>query len=171
MDMPECSVGEIEMRRTKSKPYQYRECGLDNVWLVGGVEYVETPRGTGVTIQDVEGLHKAIGNILVREKKDLNGREFRFLRHEIDLTQQNLAALLQVEVQAVGRWERNENENGVPGPAQGLIRLLYEEKANGNKAIIEPLERLAEIDEQFGEDEEIRLKDTPEGWTPVSDAA
>jgi putative transcriptional regulator len=157
------------MNEEMSKPYQYRECGLDNVWLVGGVEHVETPRGSGVTINDVEGLHRVIGDILVREKKNLSGKEFRFLRHEINLTQSNLAAILGVDVQTVGRWERNECE--IPGPAQGLVRLLFSEKTSGNRAISEPLERLAELDEQIGEGEEITLQETPEGWTPVAEAA
>jgi putative transcriptional regulator len=153
----------MKMKRVTSKPYHYTECGLDNVWLEGGVEFVKTPRGTGVTIQDVEGLHRLIGNILVREKKTLSGREFRFLRHEINLTQQNLAAVIGVDVQSVGRWERGDSEE-IPGPAQRLLRLLYEEKQNGTREICEPLERLAEMDEQMGDHEEFTLDSTPEGW-------
>ena len=152
------------MKMVRSKPYKYEECGLDNVWLVGGVEYVATPRGNGAVVRDREGLHRVIGDILVREKKNLSGKEFRFLRHEINITQQNLASLLGTDVQAIGRWEREETERPIPGPAQRIIRLLYEEKVNGNNSIIEPLERLAELDEEFGNDEEIKLEDTSEGW-------
>src|SRR5262249_5524514 len=117
---------------------------------------------------DVEGLHKVIGTILAREKKNLTGREFRFLRHEINLTQQNLAAILGVDVQSVGRWERGESE--IPGPAQGVIRLLFIEKMNGNTAICKPLKGLADLDEKMGDDQEIRLEETPEGWR-LADAA
>lgn len=154
---------------SKPEPYHYTESGLDNVYLLNGYETVETPRGVGVMITDVEGLHRAIGDILTRERKSLSGREFRFLRHEINLTQQNLSALLGVDVQTVGRWEREETE--IPGPAQGLIRLLYQEKANGNLQISEPLERLAELDELISADEEITLDNTPSGWRPVAEAA
>jgi putative transcriptional regulator len=156
----------MKMNEVMSRPYQYRECGLDNVWLVGGVEHTETPRGKGTTIKDIEGLHRVIGSILVREKKNLTGKEFRFLRHEINATQQVVSALLGVDVQTVGRWERGETE--IPGPAQGLIRLLYEEKINGNRKICEPLERLAELDEQICGDEEITLHETPEGWEAIA---
>lgn len=149
------------------RPYHYKVCGLDNVFLYGGVDYIKTARGSSVHIKDVEGLHKAIGHWLVHEKKSLNGKEFRFLRHEINLTQQNLASLLGTDVQNIGRWEREEGDK-IPGPAQAVIRLLYDEKVNGNKEISGPLERLADLDEQFGNDEEIRLTDTPEGWSAAA---
>ena len=152
----------MKRKVSNPKPYKYTECGLDNVYLIGGVEFVHTPRGKGVTIKDVEGLHRLIGSILVRERKTLNGREFRFLRHEINATQQVLAMLLGIDVQTVGRWERGESE--IPGPAQGLIRLLYEERINDNRAISEPLERLAQLDEQGLAHEEITLHETPDGW-------
>ena len=48
---------------------RYKGCGLDNVYLEGGVEYIQTPRGWVLHIQDVEGLHRAIGHWLVHEKK------------------------------------------------------------------------------------------------------
>jgi len=152
----------MTMNVKMSQPYNYRECGLDNVWLIGGVEHVETPRGVGVMIKDLEGLHRVIGSILVREKKSLTGKEFRFLRHEINATQQVVSGLLGVDVQTVGRWERGECE--IPGPAQGLIRLLYEEKVNGNKEICGSLERLAALDEAINGDDEITLQETPDGW-------
>jgi len=151
----------------QSTRYHYTECGLDNIYLLNGHDPVETPRGIGVMIQDVDGLHLAIGRMLVREKRDLRGREIRFLRHELNLTQQNLALVLRVNVQAVARWEKEQTKEGIPGPAQGLIRLLYEEHTRGNKKIMEPLKRLAELDELMndGADETIDFVDTgDEGW-------
>ena len=50
--------------------YHYSECGLDNIYLYNGFEFVETPRGRAVNIRDIEGLHRAIGLILVRDKKN-----------------------------------------------------------------------------------------------------
>jgi DNA-binding transcriptional regulator YiaG len=154
----------ITKQITRTKPYHYKGCGLDNVYLRGGVTYVDTPRGKAVHIENVEGLHRAIGHWLVHEKKNLTGKEFRFLRHEIDLTQQSLADLLNTDVQNVGRWEREEAEK-VPGPAQAVIRLLYDEQVNGNKAISEPLHRLADLSERLGEGAEIKFKSGPQGWS------
>lgn len=154
-----------KQRVAKVKPYPYKACGLDNVFLVGGVEIIETPRGKVVHIMDVEGLHRAIANWLVHEKKNLSGKEFRFLRHEINLTQQHLAMVLSTDVQNVGRWERGEGDK-VPGPAQAVMRLLYEEAINKkNPAVQGPLTRLAELDEQSDEEDEIRVPFGPEGWS------
>jgi putative transcriptional regulator len=149
---------------TRAKRYHYRGCGLDNIYLEGGVNYIQTPRGKTAQIEDIEGLHRAIGRWLVREKKNLSGKEFRFLRHEINLTQQTLAALLNTDVQNVGRWERGEGEK-ISGPAQNLIRLLYDEKINGNSAISEPLARLAELDQRMRDNKEIKFGTGPEGWS------
>ncbi len=157
----------------QSNRYHYAECGLDNIYLVNGFEYVETPRGSGVMIQNLEGLHLAIGRMLVRERRSLRGKEFRFLRHELNLTQQNLALILGVNVQGVAQWEKDKPQNGIPGPAQRLIRLLYEEHTKGNKKIMEPLKRLAELDEIMndGIDDDIDFVDTKEGWQPSLMAA
>lgn len=154
----------------QSTRYHYTECGLDNIYLMNGCEFVETPRGKGTKIKDFDGLHRAIGRVLVREKRNLNGKEFRFLRHELNLTQQNLASLLGVDVQTVAGWEKGKRKSGIPGPAQGLIRLLYEEHTKGNKDIREPLQRLADLDELLndGAGEEIDLEETAEGWQLVA---
>jgi DNA-binding transcriptional regulator YiaG len=144
--------------------YQYKACGLDNIYLVGGVTRRKTPRGEAIHIEDVKGLHAAIGQMLVQEKKKLNGRELRFLRHEINLTQENLGALLGTEAQNVARWEKGKTK--VPGPADRLIRLLYREHASGNIEILEPLRELAELDELLNEDETspVIFNDGEHGW-------
>jgi DNA-binding transcriptional regulator YiaG len=155
---------------TRSRRYHYTECGLDNVYLVSGFEYVDTPRGRAVRIRDIDGLHRAIGRTLVREKKDLNGKEFRFLRHELNMTQQHLASLLGVDVQTIARWEKGKTQ--ITGPAQALVRLLYEEHTHGRRKIIEPLTRIAELDEPSnGKNEPLAFEDTEEGWLPSLEAA
>jgi putative transcriptional regulator len=161
------------MQKIETKPqerYHYTECGLDNIYLLNGFSFVETPRGRAVHIQDMKGLHRAIGEMLVSEKKHLAGNEFRFLRHELNMTQANLAALLGVDVQALARWEKKKTES-VPGPAQRVIRLLYNETINGNQEICGPLKELADLDEMIFEEPEIDFQqDNQEGWQPATAA-
>lgn len=156
------------MEMVRPRRYHYTECGLDNVYLLNGFEPVDTPRGLGVTIRNREGLHRAIGLWLVRDKRNLTGKEFRFLRHELNLTQQNLAELLGVNVQAIARWEKGRTKEPIDGPAQRMLRLMYSEVVSRNEAIMEPLRRLAELDELIHEEEELEFEDTEEGWqTPL----
>jgi putative transcriptional regulator len=64
--------------------YHYTESGLDNVWLLDGVEHHETPYGPATSIRDIDELHRAIG-ISITKSERMTGAEFRFLRTELDL--------------------------------------------------------------------------------------
>lgn len=142
------------------KHYHYTECGLENVFLLGGVRHEDTPRGRIVVIEDIDGLHSAIGCFLIHEKKNLNGREFRFLRHEMGLSQSNLALLLGVDEQSVARWEKGDTKKFAP--AEKLVRMLYEEHLGGNEKVSDLLTKLSELDDLL--EEEMRFADTEIGW-------
>ena len=89
--------------------YHYKESGLNDVYLVNGFEYVETPTGRSVIIQDLDDLHDAIGEFLITERKVLSGDEIRFLRHELNMSQNVLACTLDVTEQTVRRWEQDKS--------------------------------------------------------------
>lgn len=140
--------------------YHYTESGLDNVWLDGGVTVRRTPRGEVVSVRNIDGLHEAIGRNLVEERKHLSGREFRFLRHEVGLSQAALARLLGVSEQAVARWEKGRSK--LPVAADGTLRLLYKEKISGNVEVQATLHHLAEIDDQASR--RLSFVETDGGW-------
>ena len=160
-----------ETGRKGENLYHYRECGLDNIYLVNGVYHKTGLRGIRIHIENLDGLHCAIGRMLVDDKKRLNGRELRFLRHELNLTQENLAALLFTDPQSVARWEKGKTK--VPGPADRLIRLLYKEHVNGNEAICEPLRKLAELDELMKDEDSppVMFEESKNGWEAAEYAA
>ena len=91
----------------KEQKLHYTSCGLDNVYLLNGYSVVKTRRGIVTRIEDPQGLHVAIGACLVRQKKGLTGKELRFLRHELGLSQPALATLLGESAQSVARREKN----------------------------------------------------------------
>jgi len=143
--------------------YHYTESGLDNVYLVNGYTVHETKYGKGISIHDTEGLHNAIGELLVNAPKPLSGAELRFLRLELELTQRNLAAMLGSEEQTVRRWEKARTK-AIPGPADRLLRVLYTEYRQGDGSVRRMIDRLADLDKV--EHAEFRLHDTGHGWEP-----
>ena len=87
---------------------------MDDVYLVNGFEFVDAPQGRQVTIKDIDGLHRAIGEWLINHKKDLHGRDLRFLRHEMLMSQATLARLLDVGEPTVHRWGTGKSDISKP---------------------------------------------------------
>lgn len=106
-------------------PYHYTECGLDDVYLLSGYEIEQTEYGEVVSVRHADELHHTIGECLVRNKKLLCGKELRFLRREMDLTQAELAKLVGVSDQTVARWEKDQTIIG--GAADAMLRVLFVE--------------------------------------------
>jgi DNA-binding transcriptional regulator YiaG len=139
--------------------YHYTESGLRNVWLVNGYRQEVTPYGKGVAVENVEGLHKAIGLSLAKERPSLTGMEFRFLRKELGLSQARLAQWWGYDAQSVANWEKRGR---VPKIADRFIRVFYLEKVSGNPSVVEIVERLSDMDRQ--EKQRLTFKETSKGW-------
>jgi putative transcriptional regulator len=118
------AVNEFGYGNARTKPpYQYKLCGLDDIYLRSGYKRTKTGYGDGVVIENIPSLHRAIGLHLVESKKTLNGKEVRFLRHEMNKTQAELADDMRVSDQSVARWEKGECN--LSGPGDLVIRLFY----------------------------------------------
>ena len=101
--------------------YLYTESGLDNV-IVTGAQILVDDVGEGcVTIPNVNGLHRTIASGIVYRHSSMAGKELRFLRTEMGMTQAELATLVHREPLAVSRWERGESP--IDSNAEALIRL------------------------------------------------
>ncbi len=125
------------------KKYHYVECGLDDVYLVNGFERTKSARGTSIAIRDIDALHRAIGESLCLKKKDLTGKEFRFLRREMLMSQSTLAHLLDVGEQTVHRWETGKAS--IPKAAEALLRLMYRDEPNSR--VRDQLNRIADLED------------------------
>ena len=142
--------------------YHYTECGLNNIYLLNGYTFRDTPTGKAVSIKDADGLHKAIGLFLVRTKRDLSGEEFRFLRHEMLLSQSTLAKLLRVTDQTILRWENGKVS--IDKSSESLLRLLYREHVHDQDGkISKVLKEIANLEEIIN-DKELLFEDTSKGW-------
>jgi len=140
--------------------YHYQECGLRNVWLVNGFDMHTTPYGDGVSIHDIEGLHRAIARGLVNKAAKLTGSELRFLRKEMGLSQAKLALILGNEDQTVALWEKRGTQ---PKIADRFVRALYREFVEGNAHIRDMIDLLVDADREDRE-ERINFVQGSQGW-------
>ena len=109
-------------RDNGGQPRLYEGCGLENIWLLDGFSLIHRNGEELTQVEDVEGLHKAISLHLVRHRKALTGREIKFIRRSIDLTQGELAHQLGTGVETVARWEKDKFN--IPGPEDRLLRII-----------------------------------------------
>src|SRR5438552_4121364 len=91
----------IQGRERLRKPYHYIASGLDNVFLTSGVSINETPYGTMVSIENLNGLHRAIGLHIVEKEEPLTGPEFKFLRKQMNRTQRDIATVMKISDQTI----------------------------------------------------------------------
>lgn len=152
---------------TENRGYQYTESGLSNVYLINGYDFVEGAAGRSVIIQDIDGLHKAIGRYLVHERKILTGDEIRFLRHELNMSQNTLASILDVTEQTVRRWE--QDKLAIPRAADAVLRSIYAETTGGNEKISDILKRIADIEDEI--DRQVIMEEANDEWDIVDEAA
>lgn len=140
-----------------SGPRLYEDCGLENIWLVDGFSIVHRDGEEMIEPEDVEGLHKAIAQHLACHRKNLTGRDIRFIRRAIDLTQGELAHQLGTTSQTVARWEKNQV--GIPGPENRLLRfvtlLAVADRAGFAELVQSMPKNLEELDE--GPDRPVRF--------------
>lgn len=142
--------------------YHYTECGLDSVYLHGGYELSDGL----VAINNLDGLHKAIGRFIIDRRKHLSGKEIRFLRIEMGMSQETLARLLDVAVQTIHRWESGKTTD-VPKPAEALVRLLYDEHIGEAGEIRKHLKRIADLEDEI--DHPLHLMATAHGHWRVKE--
>lgn len=112
----------VNGHKMASNPYHYTECGLDNIYLANGFHREVFDGEEYISIDNVDGLWKAIGFSLVCLPRILEPKEIKFLRQQMGKTQAELAQLLRVDTQTVARWEKGKSE--MPGPADIAIRFL-----------------------------------------------
>ena len=148
-------------------PLHYTECGLDDVYLVSGYEIDNTPYGEGLSIKNADQLHRAIGCYMTKEKKALSGKELRFLRKQMNLTQSELGKLLGLSSQQVARWEKGES--AISGPADLLLRAYFIQHVGGTLDLQKLANSLEDIDAPMKE--KMSFENTVHGWRLLKKAA
>lgn len=104
-------------------PLRYDACGLDDIFLCNGWEYISRNGVEFLEITEREDLHRAIALHLVKNRKVLAPKEIKFVRSTMGLTQKHLADNLGSTSQSVARWEKGQTE--IPGAADKLLRVFF----------------------------------------------
>lgn len=142
--------------------YHYKTSGLKNVWLKNGYHLQKTPYGEGMSIENLDGLHRCIATHLITSEAKLNGDEFRFLRIELNMSQNAFGKIVGVSNQAVAIWEKR---NKVPKYADIMIRTLCHEIVIKEDATLsEVIHHLNDLDRKAKH--KIVFQETSEGWVP-----
>ena len=131
------------------KPYHYTECGLDYVYLVNGFEPIDTGYGPVVQVMNASKLDRAIADVVVRRQSRLVGREVRFLRGILDMTQAELGKALGKDAQSIARWEKGKTE--IPPTEDIAIRQIYLEKTGRRQRFIDTGRQVAELKKRIDE--------------------
>lgn len=142
--------------------YHYTLCGLDNIYLNNGYTFKDTPYGETVSIQDIKGLHKAIGLSIIESPNSLTAQEIKFLRKEMDWSQKSLAEMLDVKEITVRKWESDSNT--ISGTADRLLRVLYKECVDESSSIKALINRIAQLDKKLYSQTRLQFTETANGW-------
>jgi putative transcriptional regulator len=140
--------------------FHYKASGLDDVYLLNGIDVIEYGDEKAFSIHDIDGLHRVLSLALVQQKARLTGREFRFLRIEMDLSQKALGLWFDLTDQAIALWEKKDR---VPPWADAIIRALYVESLGEDSEVRELLEMLSKVDRAIHRGD-ICVEESDQGW-------
>lgn len=140
--------------------YHYTECGLSNIVLANGynVEIIDEEEYT--SIDDMDGLHRAIAKSIVDTNGALTNEEFKFLRVELNISQRALGEKFDVSEQTIARYEKTTK---IPRTTDAALRSLYMESLDKNNPVGFFLDMLADTEAREAA-EEIILEEVDKHW-------
>lgn len=149
--------------KTKRENYKYDASGLSGVTLLG-VEVSRCSRcgEVEVTIQNIEGLHRAIAAALSGKKERLRAEEIRFLRKYLGLSSGDFAQCIGVAPETVSRWEQGRTPMGAT--ADRFLRWLV---VTRDPVSSYPLEMLMEVAQDDPRPFKVGMRSDEGGWHPT----
>jgi putative zinc finger/helix-turn-helix YgiT family protein len=104
-----CRKGEI--RTSIQQTYRYKECGLDNVYLLNMEFRVCDACGTNVPrLKRMPEIHATIARAIAMQPSPLRGQDVRFLRKQLGYSAKDWATFLRTDASTLSRWENNQQE-------------------------------------------------------------
>jgi putative zinc finger/helix-turn-helix YgiT family protein len=155
-----CMVCGAEMT-TGRENFRYDACGLPGVTLMD-VEVSRCPKcgEYEVAIPQIDDVHKAIAQALIRKTSRFDAAEVRYLRKYLGWSGADFAIHMGMTPETISRWERGAEPIGPV--ADRLLRLMV---ATRDPVRDYPLDALTTISkEQAATAVQFRLKRDREGW-------
>lgn len=112
-----------------TEDYHYRECGMDNV-IIMGIKVRQCPAcGSRMPlIPSIEGLHDALADAIVKKNGQLSPQEIVFLRKSLGWSGVDFAKHMGCDKSQVSKWE-----HGTVKMSKPYDLLLREIVASGKK--------------------------------------
>ncbi len=101
----------------------YPHFAIPNLYLENGYLVEESSYGEIVSYVDEDALEACVQKILVRIPQRLNGRQLRFLRRGLEISQEVFGTLIDRDTQTVARLEKSDA--AVPKLVDLAIRARY----------------------------------------------
>lgn len=140
--------------------YHYSECGLSNIYLKNGFSIDNVDGEEYTTIEDINGLHCTIAQIIVEQERPLTNEEFKFLRMELNMSQKLLGKKLGVSEQTIARYEKKQSD--VPRTTDVALRALYMESQNKSNPVSYFLDLLCDAEAAAAAD--LLLEEVQQKW-------
>lgn len=116
--------GSTNVEVTAKEEYHYKECGLDDVYLIGIKKYKCNDCGEiSIEFPLPKQLHRVIGELLCKKDDILSGKEVAFLRKEMRKSGKEFALMLSITAEHLSRVEHDKSS--LSGSIDTLIRALY----------------------------------------------
>ncbi len=145
--------------------YQYKETGLDNVWLANGYRVKETPYGDAVHVESADALDGVIAQTLIQSEEPLSGRAFRFLRQQLGMSQSDVGTFMAVDARTIARWEKGTTV--IPLTADFVMRALYASYVQRDTTIYSMVETMKAVDK--AKHSRIVLNNEANTWTGIEE--
>jgi len=147
------------------KPYLYKECGLDYVYLLDGYELHDTPYGKGISIKNIDSLYKTVAEFIIRKAPEIRGMEVRFIRKYLRMSQTKLAERMGNDLRTIQRWE-DDAKKPISIDHSFVLKSIYLEEVGSNKKVKESsiLKKLSGAMNKANKQIKITLDSGPKGW-------
>lgn len=141
--------------------YHYTESGLSNIYLKNGFVVEEVDGEEYISIDDMNGLHKTIAQVIVDNDRPLNSEEFKFLRIQLNASQKLLGNRFGVSEQTIARYEKGQSD--IPRTTDAALRSLFMESLDKNNPVSYFLDLLSDAEAKEAA-KDILLEEVQHHW-------